>query len=121
MIYSNRCGHNQLHSLVVFALKVFRPWGTFLITRKSNIALIARIVNALTFSYNALYRPFWTSFMNRASRDSSDKDKIVRLCFDTPVSLRKALKLQAARDDKEMKEALHELIQGYVDGKFKLD
>jgi hypothetical protein len=46
--------------------------------------------------------------------------KIVRLCFDTPLSLRKALKLKAAYDDKEMKEALHELIQGYVDGKFKL-
>jgi len=59
--------------------------------------------------------------MNRASKGSNDKDKIVRLCFDTPVFLRKALKLQAAHDDKEMKEALHELIQGYVDGKFKLD
>lgn len=105
----------------MFVLKVFRPWGTFLIARKSNIDRMARIVNALTFSYNALYRPFWTSFMNRASKDTSDKDKIVRLCFDTPVSLRKALKLQAARDDKEMKEALHKLIQGYVDGKFKLD
>ncbi len=45
---------------------------------------------------------------------------LVRLCFDTPVSFRKALKFQAAQDDKEMKEALHELIQGYVDGKFKL-
>jgi hypothetical protein len=105
----------------MFILKVFRPWGALLMARKSNIALKARIVNALTFSYNALYRPFWTSFMNRASKDSNDKDKIVRLCFDTPVSLRKALKLQAAHDDKEMKEALHELIQGYVNGKFELN
>jgi hypothetical protein len=31
------------------------------------------------------------------------------------------LKLQAAHDDKEMKEALHELIQGYVNGKFELN
>ena len=59
--------------------------------------------------------------MNKASKDNEAKDKIVRLCFDTPISLRKALKLQAARDDKEMKEALHELIHGYVDGKFKLN
>ncbi|WP_010597576.1 hypothetical protein [Rickettsiella massiliensis] len=59
--------------------------------------------------------------MNKQAFKGNDaEDKIVRLCFDTPVSLRKALKLKAAHDDKEMKEALHELIQGYVDGKFKL-
>lgn len=84
------------------------------------MALNALIVNTLNFRYNALFRPFWTLLMNRASKGINNKDKIVRLCFDTPVSLRKALKLQAAHDDKEMKEALHELIQGYVDGKFKL-
>ena len=58
--------------------------------------------------------------MSKQTSKANAKDKVVRLCFDTPIALRKALKLQAAHDDKEMKEALHELIQGYVDGKFKL-
>lgn len=68
-----------------------------------------------------LLKTFLDIIMSRASKSSNDKDKIVRLCFDTPISLRKALKLQAAQDDMEMKEALHELIKGYVDGKFKLN
>lgn len=55
------------------------------------------------------------------SKDNVEKNKLVRITFDTPLSLRKAFKLQATSDDKEMKEAFYELMQGYVDGKFKLD
>jgi hypothetical protein len=54
------------------------------------------------------------------SKNSVEKDKLVRITFDTPLSLRKAFKLQATSDDKEMKEAFYELMKGYVDGKFKL-
>lgn len=54
------------------------------------------------------------------SKNSVEKDKLVRITFDTPLSLRKAFKIQATSDDKEMKEAFYELMQGYVDGKFKL-
>ncbi|MES2141434.1 MAG: hypothetical protein V4471_00890 [Pseudomonadota bacterium] len=54
------------------------------------------------------------------SKDSVDKDKIVRITFDVPLFLRKAFKLQATSDDREMKQAFYELMQGYVDGKFKL-
>lgn len=55
------------------------------------------------------------------SKDNVEKDKLVRITFDTPLSLRKAFKLQATSDDREMKEAFYELMRGYVDGKFKLD
>jgi len=41
--------------------------------------------------------------------------------FDVPLALRKAFKIKATIDDREMKEAFYELMQGYVDGKFKLD
>lgn len=58
---------------------------------------------------------------NTLSKDKVKQDKLVRITFDTPLSLRKAFKLQATTDDKEMKEAFYELMQGYVDGKFKLD
>ena len=79
------------------------------------------MVNKLNVSYNITSSlRISGQYMNKVSKDNA-KDKIVRLCFDTPISLRKALKLQAAQDDKEMKEALHELIQGYINGKFKLN
>ena len=53
-------------------------------------------------------------------KDSVETDKIVRITFDVPLSLRKAFKLKATTDDKEMKQAFYELMQGYSDGKFKL-
>ena len=53
-------------------------------------------------------------------KSKDEKDKIVRMNFNMPLSLRKAFKLKATYDDMEMKEALYELMQGYVDGKFKL-
>ncbi len=55
-----------------------------------------------------------------ADKSKDEKDKIVRMNFNMPLSLRKAFKLKATYDDKEMKEALYELMQGYVEGKFKL-
>jgi hypothetical protein len=56
-----------------------------------------------------------------SSKNNVEKDKLVRITFDTPLSLRKSFKLKATSDDREMKEAFYELMQGYVDGKFKLD
>lgn len=54
------------------------------------------------------------------TKTNEQKDKIVRMNFNMPLSLRKAFKLKATTDDKEMKQALYELMKGYVDGKFKL-
>ena len=55
-----------------------------------------------------------------SAKSNDEKDKIVRMNFNMPLSLRKAFKLKATADDKEMKQALYELMKGYVDGKFKL-
>lgn len=49
-----------------------------------------------------------------------EEDRKVNVNLSIKLSLRKALKLQATKDDKGMQEALDELIQGYVNGKFKL-
>ncbi len=56
-----------------------------------------------------------------STKDSFENDKIVRITFDVPLSLRKAFKLKATADDKEMKQAFYELMRGYADGKFKLN
>ncbi|TLY46595.1 MAG: hypothetical protein E6K54_08380 [Gammaproteobacteria bacterium] len=54
-------------------------------------------------------------------KETIETDKIVRITFDVPLSLRKAFKLKATSDDKEMKQAFYELMRGYADGKFKLN
>ena len=56
-----------------------------------------------------------------SAKDSFENDKIVRITFDVPLSLRKAFKLKATADDKEMKQAFYELMRGYADGKFKIN
>lgn len=55
------------------------------------------------------------------TKNPSETDKIVRITFDVPLSLRKAFKLKATADDKEMKQAFYELMRGYADGKFRLN
>ncbi|WP_156792765.1 hypothetical protein [Rickettsiella massiliensis] len=52
--------------------------------------------------------------------NNEQKDKIVRMNLNMPLSLRKAFKLKATTDEKEMKQAFYELMKGYADGKFKL-
>ncbi|MGB8806274.1 MAG: hypothetical protein WCC83_00305 [Candidatus Rickettsiella isopodorum] len=55
------------------------------------------------------------------SKKNVEKEPLARVTFDVPLALRKAFKIKATIDDREMKEAFYELMQGYVDGKFKLD
>lgn len=59
---------------------------------------------------------------NRAvTKKNVEKEPLARVTFDVPLALRKSFKIKATIDDREMKEAFYELMQGYVDGKFKLD
>jgi hypothetical protein len=45
-----------------------------------------------------------------------NKEKWVKITFEAPVSLRKAVKLKAAREDRSIKEVLCELMEDYVKG-----
>lgn len=45
-----------------------------------------------------------------------NKGKWVKITFDAPASLRKAVKLKAAQEDRSIKEVLCELMEAYVKG-----
>lgn len=42
------------------------------------------------------------------------EDKLVRITFDAPASLRKAVKLKAAQQERSLKEVICELMQSYL-------
>lgn len=48
-----------------------------------------------------------------------DKEKLVKITFEAPSSLRKAVKLKAAHEDRSIKEVLCELMEDYVKSKEK--
>jgi len=45
---------------------------------------------------------------------TATEDKLVRMTFDAPASLRKAFKVKAASEDKDMKDVLCELMREYI-------
>ena len=42
------------------------------------------------------------------------KEKLVRMTFEVPASLRKAFKLKTAEEEKSIKDVLRELMENYV-------
>lgn len=51
-----------------------------------------------------------------ASTSEAQQEKWVRITFDAPASLRKAVKLKAAQEDRSIKEVLCELMEAYIKG-----
>ncbi|MGB8285222.1 MAG: hypothetical protein WCE22_00725 [Candidatus Aquirickettsiella gammari] len=53
--------------------------------------------------------------MVKVSKSKSNvEDKLVRMTFDAPASLRKAFKIKAALEDKDMKDIFCEFMKEYV-------
>lgn len=42
------------------------------------------------------------------------EDRLVRITFDAPASLRKAFKLKAAQEERNLRDVLCELMEDYV-------
>lgn len=48
-----------------------------------------------------------------------NKEKWVKITFEAPASLRKAVKLKAAHEDRSIKEVLCDLMEEYIKGEEK--
>lgn len=48
------------------------------------------------------------------STSGAKEDKLVRITFDAPASLRKSFKLKAAQEERSLKEIFCELMESYV-------
>jgi hypothetical protein len=49
-----------------------------------------------------------------------ETEKLERMTFDIPMSLKRALKLKAVDEGRKIKSILCMLISAYIDGKIKL-
>lgn len=45
---------------------------------------------------------------------STKEERLVRITFDAPASLRKAFKLKAAQEERNLRDVLCELMENYV-------
>jgi hypothetical protein len=48
------------------------------------------------------------------STSGTKEDKLVRITFDAPASLRKSFKLKAAQEERSLKDVFCELMECYV-------
>lgn len=51
---------------------------------------------------------------DRAIASEIQQEKWVRITFEAPASLQKAVKLKAVQEDRSIKEVLRELMENYV-------
>lgn len=51
---------------------------------------------------------------SKTSTSLIKEEKLVRITFDAPASLRKAVKLKAAQEEKSIKDVMCELMESYV-------
>ncbi len=59
--------------------------------------------------------------MKKQKTKLAHDEKIERINFEAPASLKKALKLKLAQDDKTLKDVGCYLLESYVKGKIKLN